>query len=89
MPSSPLPDAISHGAASRKSSEASSQAACQRLGGTMFTDGWPGFEASDGWRYRVCRSGTFWVAIHHGLGKTGRGAWPEQAREQAIVREFD
>lgn len=77
--------------ASRNSSRVSALAACQRMGGVMFDEarGMPGFMAPDGWRYRCCRSGTFWVAIHWELGKTGRGAWPEDAQEAALVREFD
>lgn len=72
-----------------RGSQVAAQAACLRLGGVIFTDGWPGFETADGWRYRVAKGGHIWIAVHHDLGKTGRGAWPEQAQEQALVREFD
>jgi hypothetical protein len=68
--------------------EAAARWAAGRMGGTLFNDAWPGFATADGWRYRVAKGGTFWVAINHDLGKTGRGAWPELAREQALVREF-
>jgi hypothetical protein len=63
--------------------------AAEKRGGVMFTDGWPGFETPDGWRYRVAYVGRVWVAMHHTLGKTGCGTTPEQAREQALVRECD
>jgi hypothetical protein len=68
-------------------SRAAAHAASLRMGGTLLTDGWPGFETADGWRYRVAKGGHIWIAIHHEQGKTGRGSWPEQAREHALIEE--
>jgi hypothetical protein len=72
----------------REASELAAAASCAMVGGQLLHDGWPGFSTADGWRYRVAKGGMLWVALNHELCKTGRGLSPDQAREQALVREF-